>query len=278
MHAYKEENQRLKSRLQELENGKNGSVSSATEALTDDLRREVALLKSRIESLEKELMNQEVELKAAKTSLKDKNNDPMVKNLSQIFQQFSLHLNDLQGCQKEMDKVFQIHKTTWDLHSLQTKLDLIENHQTIFSEEIFHSLHLRPLQRVAPIKDSNNNATNAGTSINHIPKFKSTTKNAQKNENKNPIEQEVDLKKLKSEIPVNYGNQTLKRKRDVVKSPVSDAGSGGTMSIAESPTSNPSSRRLSQTTATILVSKSKTKTGLPLLMKKWEDKDDTCEY
>lgn len=123
---------------------------------------------------------------------------------------------------------------------------------------------------MAPIKDSNNNATNAGTSINHIPKFKSTTKNAQKNENQNPIEQEVDVKKLKSaetsEIPINYGNQTLKRKRDVVKSPVSDAGSG-TMSIVESPTST-SSRKLSQTTATILVSKSKTKTGLPLLMKK----------
>ena len=79
------------------------------------------------------------------------------------------------------------------------------------------------------------------------------------------------MKKLKSaensEIPVNYGNQTLKRKRDVVKSPVSDAGSG-TISITESATSNPSSRRLSQTTATILVSKSKTKSGLPLLMKK----------
>ena len=131
---------------------------------------------------------------------------------------------------------------------------------------------MRPQQQaLASIKDSNNNATNAGTSINHIPKFKSTTKNAQKNEYKNPIEPEVDVKKLKSadisEIPFSYGNQTLKRKRDAVKSPVSDAESGA-MSINDSLTSNPSSRRLSQTTATILVSKTKTKTGLPLLMKK----------
>jgi homer protein len=69
-------------------------------------------LKGRIEGLEKELMNQELELKAAKVSLKDKNNDPMIKNLGTLFQSFTLHLNDLQGVQKEMDKIFQLHKTT----------------------------------------------------------------------------------------------------------------------------------------------------------------------
>lgn len=98
-------------RLQELENSKTGSLSSS-DALTDDLRREITLLKSRIEGLEKELMNQEVELKAAKVSLKDKNNDPMIKNLSSLFQQFSIHLSDIQNVQKEMDKIFQLHKTT----------------------------------------------------------------------------------------------------------------------------------------------------------------------
>lgn len=113
LHSYKEENQRLKIRLQELENSKGGAInSSGSDALTDDLRREITLLKTRIEGLEKELMNQELELKAAKISLKDKNNDPMIKNLSTLFQQFSLHLGDLQGVQKEMDKLFQIHKTT----------------------------------------------------------------------------------------------------------------------------------------------------------------------
>jgi len=111
LHSYKEENQRLKARVQELENAKSGSLSSS-EALTDDLRREITLLKSRIEGLEKELMNQEAELKAAKVSLKDKNNDPMIKNLSAVFQQFSIHLSDLQSVQKEMDKIFQLHKTT----------------------------------------------------------------------------------------------------------------------------------------------------------------------
>lgn len=111
LHSYKEENQRLKIRLQELENSKGGSVSG-NDALTDDLRKEISLLKGRIEGLEKELLSQETELKVAKTSLKDKNNDPMVKNLSVLFQQFSLHLNDIQGVQKEMDKIFQLHKTT----------------------------------------------------------------------------------------------------------------------------------------------------------------------
>lgn len=113
LHSYKEENQRLKIRLQELENSKGGAINaSGSDALTDDLRREITLLKSRIEGLEKELMNQELELKAAKVSLKDKNNDPMIKNLAGLFQQFTLHLNDLHGVQKEMDKLFQIHKTT----------------------------------------------------------------------------------------------------------------------------------------------------------------------
>ena len=112
LHSYKEENQRLKLRLQELENSKSSGSVSGSEALTDDLRKEISHLKGRIEGLEKELMNQEVELKATKVSLKDKNNDPMVKNLSVLFQQFSLHLSDIQGVQKEMDKIFQHHKTT----------------------------------------------------------------------------------------------------------------------------------------------------------------------
>jgi homer protein len=95
-----------------MEKGGGGSVTSASDALTDDLRREISLLKNRIEGLERDLMNQEVELKAAKVCLKDKNNDPTVKNLSALFQQFSLHLSDLQNVQKEMDKILQLHKTT----------------------------------------------------------------------------------------------------------------------------------------------------------------------
>jgi homer len=112
LHAYKEENQRLKIKLQDLEGSKSGSISGS-ETLTEDLRKEISILKGRIEGLEKDLTNQEIELKAAKNSLKDKNNDPMMmKNLSILFSQFSIHLGDMQNVQKEMDKIFQIHKTT----------------------------------------------------------------------------------------------------------------------------------------------------------------------
>lgn len=246
LHSYKEENQRLKLRLQELENSKSGSISGS-EALTDDLRKEVSLLKGRIEGLEKELMNLEAELKAAKTSLKDKNNDPMVKNLSVLFQQFSLHLNDIQGVQKEMDNIFQLHKTTWDLQNLQTKFNLIENHQNMFSEKIYNSVHHCD-QSID--KDRNNNSTTMTTKakskvIDKIP--------LKMNENKN-----VKLADPKNES--SSGMQTLKRKRDA-KSPSAKV-------TVESPSSDASSRKLSTTTATILVSKTKTKTGLPLLLKK----------
>jgi homer len=75
LHSYKEENQRYKQRHQELENSK---AASGNHDASDDLRREITLLKSRIESLEKEMMNQEIELKVANKNLKDKNNDPTV--------------------------------------------------------------------------------------------------------------------------------------------------------------------------------------------------------
>lgn len=249
LHSYKEENQRLKIRLQELENSKGGSVSG-NDALTDDLRKEISLLKGRIEGLEKELLSQETELKVAKTSLKDKNNDPMVKNLSVLFQQFSLHLNDIQGVQKEMDKIFQLHKTTWDLQNLQTKLNLIENHQSMFSEGILNSLH--------QTMDKNNNST-----VTARIKSKSGDKSGHKsNENINPMHDYAKDKKSVVTImdPKADGVQTLKRKRDA-KSPSAKA-------TIESPSSDATSRKQSQTTATILVSKTKTKTGLPLLLKK----------
>lgn len=72
LHSYKEDNQRMKLRFQEYENAK-GSSGDA-----DELRREITLLKNRIEGLEKDNMNLEVELKVANKSLKDKSNDPTV--------------------------------------------------------------------------------------------------------------------------------------------------------------------------------------------------------
>lgn len=79
LQLYKEENQRLKLRYQELENAKSGGSGIAPDGIvSEELRREIGLLKNRIEDLEKELMVQEKELQAANKSLKDKNNDPVV--------------------------------------------------------------------------------------------------------------------------------------------------------------------------------------------------------
>lgn len=232
-----------------MENSKSGSVSG-NDAMSEELRKEIILLKSRIEGLEKELMNQEMELKATKSSLRDKNNDPMVKNLSALFQQFSLHLSELQSVHKDMDKTFQLHKTTWDLQNLQTKLKLIENHQSIFSEEIYNSLQ----RNATTEKDSNNNST-------VITKGKTNVieKSAQKS-TEGVLRDRKNVVKIIDPKSDPSGIQTLKRKRDA-KSPSSKI-------TIESPTSDATSRKQSQTTATILVSKTKTKTGLPLLLKK----------
>lgn len=123
----------------------------------------------------------------------------------------------------------------------------------MFSEEIFNSLHQR---RASSEKDSNNNSTLPTTT-----KVR-TNVTAQKpvegvlKERKNVVNFTTDPPKS----DVNPGVQTLKRKRDA-KSPSARV-------TDESPSSDATSRKQSQTTATILVSKSKTKTGLPLLLKK----------
>ena len=85
LHSYKEENQRLKLRYQELEASKGNTASNDINDINEELKREISLLKTRIEGLEKELMNQEIELKAANKTLKDKQNDPTV----------NLHFNNL---------------------------------------------------------------------------------------------------------------------------------------------------------------------------------------
>ncbi|XP_055597858.1 homer protein homolog 2 [Uranotaenia lowii] len=119
LHSYKEENQRLKIRYQELEASKGstsgnagGAANAANSELADELRREISLLKNRIEDLEKELLNQEMELKAANKSLKDKQNDSTFKQLTALCNQFSVHLSELGGIQKEMEKNIQMHQKT----------------------------------------------------------------------------------------------------------------------------------------------------------------------
>lgn len=79
MHTYKEENVRLKREMDMLRAGGANSASGGGGGdLADDLRREVSLLKARNESLQNELMSQEIELKAANMSLRDKNQDQTV--------------------------------------------------------------------------------------------------------------------------------------------------------------------------------------------------------
>lgn len=118
----------------------------------------------------------------------------------------------------------------------------------MFSEEIFNSLHQCD-QTID--KDKNNNST-----ITAKAKPKCVEKYPMKSNENNPMNA-VKMTEPKSEI---YSSGTLKRKRDA-KSPSAKP-------TLESPTSDATSRKQSQTTATILVSKSKTKTGLPLLLKK----------
>ncbi|XP_053673881.1 homer protein homolog 2 [Anopheles nili] len=123
LHSYKEENQRLKLRYQDLEASKDGATAAggganaagvlASSELTEELRREIVSLKSRIEGLETELMNQEVELKAANKTLKDKQNDPMLKQMANLCNQFSSQVTELNGVHKEMEKLIQAqHKST----------------------------------------------------------------------------------------------------------------------------------------------------------------------
>ncbi|XP_037912402.1 homer protein homolog 2 [Hermetia illucens] len=109
LHTYKEENTRLK---REMDLIRQGGPGGGNPEIADDLRREIGLLKGRIEALEKELMTQEIELKAANMSLKDKCNDQSMKQLGDLNLQFAKHLSELITVQKEMDKVLHTHKST----------------------------------------------------------------------------------------------------------------------------------------------------------------------
>lgn len=127
----------------------------------------------------------------------------------------------------------------------------------MISENVLNSFH----QRETTDKDNNNNSTVQAVKY----KQKTTERIAQKsNENIVPymdgvLKEKKNVKITDPKYDPSCGVQTLKRKRDA-KSP--------SAKVTESPSSDATSRKQSQTTATILVSKTKTKTGLPLLMKK----------
>jgi len=64
--------------MEQLCAGGGGVPATAGGAAEDELRREVATLKARTEQLQKELLQQEIELKSANLSLREKSNDQTV--------------------------------------------------------------------------------------------------------------------------------------------------------------------------------------------------------
>lgn len=58
----------------------NASTAANSSESSDEMRREVIFLKNRVQVLEKDLMNADVELKATNLSLKEKNNDQVVRS------------------------------------------------------------------------------------------------------------------------------------------------------------------------------------------------------
>lgn len=82
LHTYKEENLRLKREMDAMKPSGNisGGVGGSINDINEDMRIEIIKLKSHIITLEKEMHchNQEIEIKANKMSLKDKNTEQSV--------------------------------------------------------------------------------------------------------------------------------------------------------------------------------------------------------
>lgn len=75
LHQYKEENLRLK---RDMDANKPGGSGSSGNAMDEELRKENMMLKMQIQTLEKELMNAQIELKVVHQNLKEKSNDQSV--------------------------------------------------------------------------------------------------------------------------------------------------------------------------------------------------------
>lgn len=132
LHTYKEENIRLKREMELLRVG-GGAGSGAGGATEDELRREVAALKARTETLQTELLQHEIELKTANMSLREKCNDQTVSNayqssnqciifnttfllqlakMSELNVMFAKSLSELYAVQKDMENVIHPAKCT----------------------------------------------------------------------------------------------------------------------------------------------------------------------
>jgi hypothetical protein len=134
------------------------------------------------------------------------------------------------------------------------------------SEEIYQSLHSRETN-VKLEKDNNNNTTITTPSTKVIKIDKTAAAAIQKQ----PVDIDRASKCVKivenikaSEQPLQSGTNTLKRKREA-KSPTKQV-TAVESSKKQQHDTQPTSPN--QTIATILVSKTKTKSGLPLLLKK----------
>lgn len=156
------------------------------------------------------------------------------------------------------------------MKNLQTKLNLIENHQNMVSEEIYQSLHNRDVKIE---KDNNNNTTTnittPSTKVIKIDKasapiHKQTVDIDRANKSVKIVDNIHSKPNEQGNASLQSGTNTLKRKREA-KSPtkqITEVESSKKQQHDNQPTSP------NQTIATILVSKTKTKSGLPLLLKK----------
>lgn len=135
----------------------------------------------------------------------------------------------------------------------------------MISEEIYQSLHRRDVKIE---KDNNNNTTTTtstpSTKVIKIDKAAAIQKQPIDIERVSKSVKIVDNRSAESSASMHSATNTLKRKREA-KSPtkqIAAVESGKKQQHDTQPTSP------NQTIATILVSKTKTKSGLPLLLKK----------
>ncbi|XP_070140855.1 homer protein homolog 2 [Drosophila kikkawai] len=114
LHTYKEENIRLKRDMELLRvgGGGAGAAAGASGVTEDELRREVATLKARTEQLQAELLQNELELKSANMSLREKCNDQTLAKLSELNVVFAKQLSELYAVQKDMENVIHPAKCT----------------------------------------------------------------------------------------------------------------------------------------------------------------------
>ncbi|KAH8393471.1 hypothetical protein KR200_001343 [Drosophila serrata] len=114
LHTYKEENIRLKRDMELLRvgGGGAGAVAGSGGVTEDELRREVATLKARTEQLQAELLQNELELKSANMSLREKCNDQTLAKLSELNVVFAKQLSELYAVQKDMENVIHPAKCT----------------------------------------------------------------------------------------------------------------------------------------------------------------------